>query len=353
MINYREAHSIKEFDREQWDAMAGNVVAMTYGWQCVMETGWQNKTPCYLWIEDERGPLAAIITQLNEDFGSHGALGWFHSHLNAVISPPFSGIGTGVLLRPGESFEIMRPHLDRILREFSRRHRRPLTTIANVTDETRALWESMSFHPSPRPDLMVMKVPDTYDAYLAGLNSKDRSELRRIRRHAQESGLEITFERGPLAGEGEAIYPLFCEVYAKHGTSRESMPFSPQFFHLLEQETPGQAFLIKGYINGVLEGVSLCLRHNDSLWWPMAGLHYEVARPHYLYFLLIDEMVQWSIENGIRFIDGGLTNERQKARHGFVRQPRWYCYRSNVLAVNRFIAWALPLARRLVKDDGL
>lgn len=353
MITYREAHTIEELDPQQWDAMSGDVVSKTHGWQRVMEVGWEKKEPCYIWIEDEQGPVAAVITQLNEDFGNQGALAWFHSNLNAVISPPFSGIGTGVLLRPGISFTELQPHFDRILREFCRRHKRPLITTANITEKTLPLWENLDFHSSPRPNLMVMEVPETYEAYLAGLKAKDRCELRRMRRHAEKSNAVLTFESGPLAGEGEDIYPLFCEVFAKHGTPRENMPFTPKFFHLLEKELPGQVFLIKGYINGVLEGVSLCLRHNNSLWWPMAGLHYEVARPHYLYFLLIDEMVKWSIENGITFIDGGLTNERQKARHGFRRQSRWYCYRANFGAINQLVAWTLPLARKLVHDDGL
>jgi hypothetical protein len=84
----------------------------------------------------------------------------------------------------------------------------------------------------------------------------------------------------------------------------------------------------------------------------MIGLHYEIARPSFLYFLLQDEAIQWSIQHGLRRLYVGRTNEREKQKHGFYLEERWLCYRARVRPLNRVLAAALPLIQRLSHPVG-
>jgi hypothetical protein len=69
--------------------------------------------------------------------------------------------------------------------------------------------------------------------------------------------------------------------------------------------------------------------------WPAAGLHYELARPSCLYFVMLDHLIRWGIDQGTRRVYGGMTNEEQKARHGFQPRARWFCVRAYPGPLNR------------------
>jgi hypothetical protein len=193
---------------------------------------------------------------------------------------------------------------------------------------------------------MVLELAQSsYEAYLDGLSGKDRAELRRIRRRGEAHAVRIT--HGPPAGDGDQLHPLLCEVFARHGTPAHALQFTPDLLHALERELPGELTIFRGYVQGILAGFFLCIKRGSKVWWPMAGLRYDLAQPSYLYFLLIDEMIRWALQHGVRRIYGGLTNEREKQKHGFQRQSRWFCYRAGPRPLSDVYAVAVPLAHRL------
>jgi len=345
-MKYTEARSIQDIDQQSWDSVTGEVLSMTHRWLRVIETCWKSSGPRYLLLEDEQGPCIALVANTTAASGNLGPLGWLYQRLNLAISPPFSSM-SGVVVRPGTSLESVMPELKAVLGKLCSREKRLLLTIDNNSAENLPVWQQAGFLSFEQQGLNILDLPASYDLYLATLQPKDRSELRRVRKRAGE--MDVHFETGPLADDGEQIYSLLCEVFATHGTTREAMPFTPEFFAGLEREMPGDVKFIRGYVGGTLAGVSLCLLNGQTLWWPMAGLHYELARPSYLYFLLIDEMIRWAIEHGITKILGGKTAEREKHRHGFHLEERWFCYRSNFSPFNPLLAFAFPLAKRLLK----
>jgi predicted N-acyltransferase len=341
-----ETRSIREMDEQRWDSVTGDVLSMTHRWLRVMETCWRSYGPRYLLLEDQQGPCIAVIANTVAAFENLGPLGWFYQQLSLAVSPPFSSM-CGVMTRPGTSLESVMPYLEPVLSRLCRQEKRLLLTIDNLATSDLLSWQKAGFLTSPQQGLNILDLPSTYDLYLKSLYPKDRSELRRIRKRVAE--FDIHFEVGPLANDGEQIYALLCEVFATHGTSPDAMPFTPQFFTGLEREMPGNVLFIRGYVGETLAGVSLCLLNGSTLWWPMAGLRYEIARPTYLYFLLMDEMIQWSIEHGIKKIFGGKTAEREKQRHGFHLEERWLCYRASIRPLNWAFSIALPIVKRLMR----
>jgi hypothetical protein len=106
--------------------------------------------------------------------------------------------------------------------------------------------------------------------------------------------------------------------------------------------------VVRGYVGEELAGFFLCMMHGEVLWGVAAGLHYALSRSNYVYFLLLDEIVRWGLEHGARRVYTGMTNERQKARHGFHARSRWFCFRAGPRPLNYALGTALPLAQRLV-----
>ena len=344
-MKMRVAQSIYEFALDEWDAVAGDELLMTHRWQRVMEACRRSYQPRYLLLEDQHGPYAAVIANAAESIHSSRSRALELSQA-LVISAPYSARDCGVALRPGVELADALPAIERGLARLARSMHRTLLVVSNVADADRAAWQGQQFVTLPQPAYNVIELNwSSHAAYLAALDPKQRSELRRMRRRAES--MAVRFTREPLVEDDEWLYPLLCEVYARHGTLAAQMPFGAELFPALARELPGEVLLFKGFVGEELAGYLLCLPSGDTVGWPAAGLRYELAHPSYLYFLLIDEMIGWGIEQGYRRILGGLTNEREKQKFGFTQRARWLCVRARSPLLNPLLTTALPLALRL------
>lgn len=341
-----ESHSIREIDEERWDGVAGNVLSMAHRWLRVTEAHWRYYRPLYLLLEDQHGPCVAVVanTSIARE-KNFGWLGWLYQRLSLVIRAPFSTM-CNVVVRPGVSLQAVMPELNAALNRLCHQEKRLLVTVGNVVAGELPCWQQAGFLASPQPGVSLLDLPATYEEYLEMLQPRDRHELRRAHRRGEKFG--VHFEMGPLVREGEDVYPLFCEVFKSHGVAPEAFPFAAQFFADLEREMGKDVFFIRAYVGDTLAGVSLCVRNGSLLWAPLVGLHYELARPSYLYFLIQDERIRWALEHGIRKICLGRTNEREKKRHGFYQETSWLCFRAAPPVLNRMLSLAFPVARRLM-----
>jgi len=344
MLTYQLAHSITEIAPAEWDAVVGAELTMSHRWLRVVEQTWQHCQSLYVLFRNGEEAIAVAVANRETPFHRASKAGSLLTRCMFFVTPPFSSTGCGVLTRPGVELAQVLPQVVPILERIMWHERRPLLVISNLPGQDLPVWQTQAFAPSAQPCLSILDLPASYADYLQTLDKKDRAELRRIRRRAAEQ--QVTFQQGPLNGDGEAIYPLLRTVFDQHATP---IPFTPAFFTRLEQVMPDEVMLFKGFVSGQLAGVSFCLRHAQTLWWPMVGLDYALARPTYLYFLLIDEMVQWSIQQGIQRIYGGTTAEQEKRKHGFYQQERWLGYHAQPAVLNHVIKFALPLAQRYLK----
>ncbi len=324
MITAEIAQAIHELDESQWDRVAGDCLVMSHRWQRVLEAGWRPHRPAYVLLRDDHGPLAIASTNLSQSFGRQGWLGRLLQRLTLTVSAPLSTAHCGVATRPDASLATVLPHLKRTLSRLCRREKRLLLGVSNVSTTDLPTWRAHRFLASARPGVSVLRLPSDYDRYFAGLSRKGRQELRRARRRGAK--FHVSFEHGPLTKQDERWYPLLREVFVRHGTLADEMPFTAEFLAILARELPGQVVAFRGFVDGKAAGLLLGLVGRRTLWVPLAGLRYELARPSYLYFVLTDEMVSWSIQHGLKRIYGGIGNARQKKRHGFHIRKRWFCY---------------------------
>jgi len=337
-VRVRYADSIRQLDEDRWDALAGQQLVMSHRWQRVMEDTRTAYEPRYLLAEDDRGPLFGVVANMRETFGRDG---WQEAALRRfalVVSAPFSSQHCGLMTRPGTSSADVLPVFERLLGQLCWREQRLVVGVANVNAGEVDQWRTRGFAVRRQPVSMRLDLPTpaTYERYLEGLSSGDRTELRRARRRGSE--FDATFSHLPLRAADEHLFPMFAEVCNRNANGVTDTPFTPALFSALERELPGEVMIFSGSVAGQPAGYLLGLVQGHTLLVPLAGLRYELTRPSSMYFLLWDEVIRWSLRHGIHSIHAGLTNETQKKRHGFTPRARWFCFRAYPGAVQRALA---------------
>lgn len=331
----RYADSIREMDEAGWDALAGDQVVMSHRWQRVMEASLASYRPRYVLVSDPHGPLLGLVANTAEPFGRRG---WREAMLkrgSIVVGAPYSSQHSGVMFRPGATLHDVLPTVERLLRRLCWREQRLLTGVANVADHDVQHWRARGFAARAQPVSMVLDLPGSYVDYLARLSAHARHELRRTRRRAADCGATVT--HGPLRGTEAGLFEMFAEVCMRDAHGAPAATFTAALFPALAREMARDAVLFSGSVNGQPAGYFVCFVRGRTLLATFAGLRYDLARPSSLYFLLLDEMVQWSLRHGIQTIQAGVSNEVQKRRHGFVPRCRWFCFRAYPGALNRAI----------------
>lgn len=343
-MTHTQVRSIREIDEARWDAVTGDYLHMTHRWLRATETCQRFYKPSYLLLENEDGPCAAVLVNTSVAYQKKfGWFGWLYHRFNLVVRSPFSSL-CSVLVRPGVCMDDVMPELNAAFDELARQEKRLLVTVGNVRTGELPNWQNVGFQATPKASVSVINLPATYEDYLTSLPKKQCYELRRIRKRAAE--YDIRLEAGPLGSDSEDVYALLYEVFAKHGILQKEMPFTVQFLDALLEEMPEEVSLIRGYAGDKLVGVSFNLLDGPRLLVPMIGLFYEIARPSLLYFVLIDEVIRWGIQQGFQQIYIGRTNEREKRKHGFHLEERWVCHRAQIQPLNRAIKLASYLAQR-------
>jgi predicted N-acyltransferase len=328
-MHFKVVNSIHDFDAERWDALAGTEPTMTHRWHQVMEASRVAYQPRYLLAEDRKGPLAAIVAEKSPSFGGSGWRELLLRRLTLIVSAPYSSRHAGIAMRPGAPSE----YVGRLLQHLAWHERRPLLGVANVDSADLAVWKQWDFHPRRQPPRMVLELESpSYEQYLERLSKRARQELRRARRRAAEA--DVVVRQISLDGCAAELYPLLAEVAHRHG----SVVFSPELFPALARELNDCAVVLAASAKGRGAGFFLCLREGTSLLAIMAGLRYALAYPSSAYFVLLDELVRWSLEHGINRIHAGLSNEVQKQRHGFSPRARWMCVRAYPHPLNSLLA---------------
>jgi predicted N-acyltransferase len=345
-FGHQIARCITEFDPAAWDALAGGDVSLTHAWQRVMEACRQSYRPFYVLLRDGQGPLASAVVNASESFGKRGWRRWVVQRFPLVVRGPLSSASCGIGLRPGVDLADALPELERALSRLCWQNLRPLWGVSNVTEADLPFWRARGFLASAQWAHVVLDLPSSYEAYLAQLPASHRAQIHRLHKRAER--FAVSFAHEPLAGEQEQLYALLREVNASYGTPMETVPLTPLFFSAIRREMPGAEQLFKGFVGGELAGYLWCLRRGPTLWWLIVGLHYELSRPSHLYFSLMDEMIRWSCAHGVRRIYGGMASEREKQKHGFGLQQRWFCYRAHPPLLNVALRGTVSLAKRMM-----
>ncbi|MFD1696856.1 GNAT family N-acetyltransferase [Roseibium aestuarii] len=189
---------------------------------------------------------------------------------------------------------------------------------------------------------------ESFDAFLAELNSRKRKDIRKERQGALEAGIEIEWVTGSDLKEHH--WDAFYAFYVDTGSRKWGRPYlNRRFFSLISERMAGQILLVLArregrYIAGALNFIGSdtlfgrnwgCIEHHPFL-------HFEVC-----YYQAID----FAIQRGLSRVEAGAQGAHKLAR-GYVpsqtRSAHWIAHPGLRDAVADF----LTHERRMVEREA-
>jgi hypothetical protein len=150
-----------------------------------------------------------------------------------------------------------------------------------------------------------------YDDFLATLSSRKRKALKKERREATVSGVEIVWRRG--AEITEAYWDAFYDFYMDTGARKWGQPYlNRQFFSLIGQSMPDDLLLIVAERDGHPIAGALNFISPDALY----GRYWGCVEDHrYLHFeLCYHQAIDFAIANHIPRVEAGAQGAHKLAR---------------------------------------
>jgi len=187
----------------------------------------------------------------------------------------------------------------------------------------------------------VLDLPKgTLEDYLAGLNGRLRSELRRKQRQAAAVRVEFIDRIGR---HGDLIAALYEETRRQeHADYGDFDEIAPGYFAAVMQAMPDEAGMVLYWLGDELIGFNLFISERDRIIGKFIGMRYPVAREHNLYFINWLTMVRYAMERGKSALVVGQTSYAVKARLGAVLERSWIYYRHRNRLFNKALATLGP-----------
>jgi len=352
----RIVDGLGEVPAAAWDACAGSenpflshafLEALEASGSATAKTGW---LPQHVLIEDAKGRLLAAAPlylkshSQGEYVFDHGwaqayerAGGSYYPKLQAAV--PFTPVtGPRLLVRPDAPPETAETLIAALI-EVARAHK---VSSLHVTFPTRDEWERLGaagfLQRAGQQYHWENRGYAGFEDFLGALNARKRKQIRRERRDALASGLEIeTLTGGDLEPRHWDAFYRFYRATTDHRWGGAYL--TRGFFDLLHQRLAGRVVLVmaregRRYVAGALN-----LLGRDTLYgrnWGTIGdypfLHFEVC-----YYRALD----FAIERGLARVEAGAQGEH-KIQRGYLPTPtysaHWVRDRGFARAIETFLA---------------
>lgn len=362
MPHVRVAHSILEFDREQWDCcFPGELEAWDY-YRAVEEAGLAGFRLRYpsIWHDGRPITLApAFLTTYRLDTTLTGRWKRLTNAISRrfprLLSLPMACLGSpvGEICHVGfaeEALPAERPALlVRLMDGFADHAAREgihFVAVKDAPDAEAALWEacmSAGYQRIPSLPTAVLPLPfASFDDYLASLSRATRKDLRRKMRAGDRLVIEWRQNIDDVLPE---VMEIYGETLARAEMQFEELP--ADYFRAVLGQLGNRAACVLYWSDGVLIGFNLLLRNQDRLMDKFLGMRAELGRRHNLYFLSWLHNVQYCIANGIPLYQSGQAGYAVKRRLGSRLLANWLFFRHRKPWLNAL----LRLVGQLVRVD--
>ena len=200
------------------------------------------------------------------------------------------------------------------------------TLAALKADAERRGWDYLEeiYRPTPR-----IALQGSFEDYLAGIDKKQRHEMRRKLRRATESGrvrFYVVDKDAEIEPELESFFHLMIQDPAKaeflHEVMRDHMSRSIRAAHEY-----GYLWLSFLEIDGVKAAATLCFDYKNKLWGYNSGVSFDF-RDLSPGWVIMAYDIQWACENGRYEFDFMRGDEDYKYRMGGVNK---YVMRARVI----------------------
>ncbi len=316
---------INEVEEPEWDALAGTdnpflswrfLNALEASGCAVAETGW---APRHIWLTNEDGnavgaaPLYAKTHSQGEYVFDHGwadalerAGGHYYPKLQCAI--PFTPVNGPRLLAKGADARtgLISAMVQATQEwEYSSTHLTFLEAIDREACDTAGLLmrQDRQFH-------FFNRDYESFDAFLAGLSSRKRKNIRKERKQAQDG---ITIRR--MSGDDLKAehWDVFYDCYLDTGMRKWGRPYlNRDFFAQINESMKDDILLVMACQDDTPFAAALNFIGTDALYgrnWGCLGhkpfLHFELC-----YYQAIDA----AIEMGLSRVEAGAQGEHKLAR---------------------------------------
>jgi predicted N-acyltransferase len=284
-------------------------------------TGWQ---PRHLLVETAEGEIVGAAPcylkshSKGEYVFDHGwadaferAGGDYYPKLQVAV--PFTPVtGPRLLAKPGPHANDVRLALADALAEITRVSE---LSSAHVTFLTRPEWEALGardyLQRSDQQFYWQNMGYDSFDNFLAVLNSRHRKTIRRERKEALSPGIEVDWLTG--SDLTESVWDAFFAFYMDTGSRKWGRPYlNREFFSLIGAAMAERILLVMAKRNGGYIAGAINFIGGDRLYGRNWGavehhpfLHFEVC-----YYQAID----YAIANRLQRVEAGAQGEHKLAR---------------------------------------
>jgi hypothetical protein len=160
---------------------------------------------------------------------------------------------------------------------------------------------------------------ETFDGFLADLNSRHRKAIKRERRDALANG--ITIEQ--LTGDSlsEAAFDAFYDFYMETGSRKWGTPYlNREFYSLIHERMPDDVLLVMAKRNGRWIAGAINFIGSETLF----GRHWGAIEHHpFLHFeVCYYQAIDFAIERKLKRVEAGAQGEHKLAR-GYLPQETY------------------------------
>jgi predicted N-acyltransferase len=358
--------SMSRIDAEAWNACAGPenpfvqhafLEALEESGSATAETGW---APYHLVIEDKsESPLG--VAPMYVKGHSQGEFvfdhNWAHAYESAggkfypklLIAVPFTpATGPRLLVRPDQDRALIEGQL--IAGGVEAANQLDLSSV-NVNFPTERQWdhlgESGFLQRTGEQFHWLNHNYETFDDFLAALSSRKRKAIRRERRGAMASDIEIEVITG--SDLREEHWDAFFEFYMDTGSRKWGRPYLTRaFFSIVTETMPEQIVMILARKDGDYIAGALNFLGTDTLFGRYWGckedhpfLHFEVC-----YYRAID----FAIEHGLARVEAGAQGHHKLSR-GYLPVHTYSAHWIRDAGFRRAVAHYLEQERAHVSDE--
>jgi len=321
-------------------------------------TGWQ---PHHVLVENADGRLVAAAPcylkshSRGEYVFDHGwadayerAGGCYYPKLQ--ISVPFTpATGRRLLIAPGAAAEDARSALVQGLIELCRLRGASSVHVTFMTEpEWRFLGGCGFLQRTDQQFHWENAGYSTFDDFLGALAARKRKAIRRERRDAVESGIEIHCLSG--SDLTEAVWDAFFAFYMETGSRKWGRPYlTREFFSLVGQRMGAQILLVMAKRAGRWIAGAINFIGSDTLF----GRHWGAIEHHpFLHFeLCYYQAIDYAIKHKLGRVEAGAQGEHKLSR-GYLPTTTYSAHYIDDPALRRAIADYLVRERAYVEAAG-
>jgi hypothetical protein len=300
---------IEKIRAPEWDG-AVSIAAMRHEAIRALDSVVVPRDRVYALVSDADGSYAAIAARPHRGSALLGRV--------VLEVTPLLGLFGGIQLRRGVPLDVALPRLLPTLARMARRRRCPAFSVI-VPESDGPTYASHGFASFTIPATLRGDLSpfSSYEAMLEHLPGEDRRNLARSRRRSAQYGLRVEVTSPPRVRTAE-LFALLRATYEAHANP---LPFAPDFFDRVWAAGFAEHALFCAYLGERLVAGIWVFRDGEVLTSSAAAFDYELARPSYAYFTLLDEILRWAFVHGVRKIDWGSSNDSIKGRYGGAAIP--------------------------------